>query len=478
MGKRVEYSRLRQTRNTGNETGVISVNDIVLKEGITYLNDSEYERITGIIQSTLKNSFKGGMIAQDILIIEGEKPEIKVKGRWMVLEQCDEWDLESFNYFLFNMSKLSTSTRDGIYRLGSEEVVRTGGKEKLNLKYTGEPVDIRTRENMTKYGARMLDTKFFTELMQEEGGSYDYSLNMGPNILRCHVFSAYGGGERGEKVGISIRVVPQQIPRLGDLNLPRKLEDITDNRSGLFLVSGRTGDGKSTTVASIINKFNQDQYGRRVITIIEDPIEYIHKSVNAKIIQRRLGDNVPSYARATSDALRESTDIVVLGELRSKDEIINALRLAEVGKLVIATIHANSVADTVERFVGEFANEKEHYRGRLMENLLGILHQNLVVYDGEQFPLSSLMMLENEEARSVLRKEGFTRKSITHILTEGDELWAVSKEDWFNEMIEDAEELKKGIDNGDIQIDNVPQDTLKKLSLLEGDAKKILAVEK
>src|SRR5699024_11714640 len=108
---------------------------------------------------------------------------------------------------------------------------------------------------------------------------------------------------------------------------------------------------------------------RRVITVIEDPIEFVHKSQNARIIQRRVGDNVPSYERATNDSLRESSDVVVLGELRSGEEMSNALRLAEVGKFVIATIHANSVPHTVDRLVGEFLNEQEHYRTRLLENL-------------------------------------------------------------------------------------------------------------
>lgn len=475
MGTNIEYSRLKRTKGAEKDTGLLGEYEIIIKEGLQYLEDNEYSRITEIIQSTLKASFRGDMVAQDILILEGEKPEIKVKGRWMVLEQCKEWDLSCFNYFLFNMSKLSTKTRNGVYRLGSERIVRNEGKETTNLKYTGEPVDIRAKNNMGRYGSRVLDKKFFNELMGEEGGSYDYSLNMGDNILRCHVFSAYGGS-RGEKVGLSIRVVPQRIPRLNELNLPKKLEDITNYNSGLFLVSGRTGDGKSTTVASIINKFNRDQYGRRVITIIEDPIEFIHKSVNAKIIQRRLVGNVPSYARATSDALRESTDIVVLGELRGRDEIINALRLAEVGKLVIATIHANSVADTVDRFVGEFASEKEHYRDRLMENLLGILHQNLVVYGGEQFPLSSLLMLEDEDARSVLREKNYTRQAIQGEVNSGKQSWAVSRKVWFEEVYDEAKKLQRKIDRGEVKEEDLTKEELRKLVILKGDAKKALSI--
>lgn len=475
--KKTEYSRLKKITETGNTEGLMNVYDIVNKEGLVSLTEADLSRITGTIESTLRNSFKG-VVAQDILIIEGEKPEIKVKGKWSVLEQCEEWDLDSFNYFLFNMSKLSTKNRDGNYKFGKMETVREDGKELSKLTFIGPPVDIRSKLNKGTYGSKLLDTQFFKDLMKEEGMSYDYSLNMVSNILRCHVFSAYGGGMNKEKVGMSIRVVPQQIPRLRDLNLPKKLEDITKHAGGLFLVSGHTGDGKSTTVASIINKFNLDPYGRRVITIIEDPVEYIHKSVNAKIIQRRLGENVPSYARATSDALRESTDIVVLGELRTKDEIINALRLAEVGKMVIATIHGNSVAHTVDRFIGEFTTEEQHYRGRLLENLLGILHQNLVVYEGEQFPISSLLLLENEESKSVFRTKGFTRETITEVIESGENLWAVSREEWFKELEADAQELQQQLDQGNITGNGKEEVAMKKLKLLKGDARKVLSISK
>src|SRR5699024_2224341 len=338
---------------------------------------------------------------------------------WQILESCDKWEQDHFNYFLFNMSNISTKNRDGKYYIGEEIVDKKQGNllGKSKVEYAEGKIDIRSERFKQSYkGDRVLDTQFFTELMRVRGGSYDYSLSMGDKILRCHVYSVYGSGGKEEAAGLAIRVVPKRIPKIHELNLPKKMEDIKSSKGGLFLVSGRTGDGKSTTVASIVNKFNRDNDLRRVITVIEDPIEFVHKSQNARIIQRRVGDNVPSYERATNDSLRESSDVVVLGELRSGEEMSNALRLAEVGKFVIATIHANSVPHTVDRFVGEFLNEQEQYRTRLLENLFGILHQNLIVYEGEQYPMSSLLYIDDEEYRKELRKGKFTRETITSLM--------------------------------------------------------------
>lgn len=476
MDRRGTYSRIKKINKKYQEENT-NIYEVIRKGGIHYLPEDELKSILGVIRETLSESFKEGYEAQDILLYEGEKPEIRVKGQWQVLEECKRWELNHFNYFLFNMAQLSTKNRNGRYHIGEETVKNKKGQlvGTPKIEYTEDKVNIRSKRSINRYGNRFLDTLFFMELMKERGGSYDFSLSMGEHILRCHVFSGYGTGERQESVGLTIRVIPKRIPKTHELNLPNKLEEITNKDGGLFLVSGRTGDGKSTTVASIINKFNHDQRKRRVITVIEDPIEFVHKSQNAKIIQRRIGDNVPSYERATDDSLRESSDIVVLGELRNKEEISNALRLAEVGKLVIATIHANSVADTVDRFIGEFSNEQEQYRRRMLENLLGILHQNLIVYRGEQFPLSSMIMLEDEEARRELRNGRFTRDYLSGLIEGNDEKdWAVSQQDWFSEKEKRARNIQERIDNGELSEVDVSDHDKKLLNLLYGSAREVI----
>lgn len=468
------YSRIRRL-NTEDLRENESKYEVIMKDGIKFLNEEELTDIKGVISRTLKGAFANNQNAQDILIFEGEKPEIRVKGRWKILEECPKWEQKHFNYFLFNMSMISTQSRTGKYHIG-EEIVRKDkgdivGKSKVD--YEKEKVDIRSNQ----IGKRILDKQFFTSLMRDRGGSYDYSLNMGDKILRCHVYSVYGSGDREEVAGLAIRVVPKKIPKTRELNLPDKLEEITNSKGGLFLVSGRTGDGKSTTVASIVNKFNRDQNERRVITVVEDPIEFVHKSQNARIIQRRVGENVPSYERATNDSLRESSDIVVLGELRSGEEMSNALRLAEVGKLVIATIHANSVPHTVDRFVGEFLNEQEQYRTRLLENLLGILHQNLIVYEEEQFPLSSLLFINDEDSRRELRKGKITREVIIDTMKDKNKKWSVSREDWYEEKLDKAVTIQDDINNGKLNREDLEEHEKKLLKLLNEDAKEVILGE-
>lgn len=478
--KKGTHSRLWKLRDAERERQGQDTYEVIRKDGIRFLKEEVKRGIKRTIGETLRESFKENYEAQDILLFEGEKPEIKVKGIWQVLEQCSVWEQEHFNYFLFNMANMSTKDRDGVYHIGKEYVTRTGGRRGTSkIDYLENKVDIRSRKFIEEYnGDNLLDTKFFHDLMQERGGSYDFSLSYGNYILRCHIYSVFGSGDREVIAGLAIRAVPKRIPKLKELNLPDKLEDITEGKGGLFLVSGRTGDGKSTTVASLVNKYNKYQSKRHVITIIEDPIEFVHKSQNARIIQRRVGENVPSYARATNDSLRESSDVVVLGELRTKEEISNALRLAEVGKLVIATIHANSVAHTIDRFVGEFANETEHYRSRMLENLLGILHQNLIVYNGEQFPVSSMLFIGDDETRKTLREGNFSREVIAKLLDESDYDWAISQKDWFEERYLYALDLKDKLDSGEmseLELEDYQESLLK---LLDEDARQIILGEK
>lgn len=471
------YSRIREIKDTKGREENEKIYEVIRKSGIRYMSEQELQDILSVIQETLTEAFKEGNEAQDILLYEGEKPEIRVKGKWQILEQCRHWNLDHFNYFLFNMSQISTKDRDGRYFIGEEVLKSKEGKllGKPVIEYVEDRINIRSKRVLSKYGNRFLDRNFFSDLMRERGSSYDFSLSKGEHILRCHVYSVYGVGERQEAVGLAIRVVPKEIPKLHELNLTKKLEEIIDRDSGLFLVSGLTGVGKTTTIASLVNLINHDQRKRKIVTIIDDPIEFIHKSQNARIVQRRLGDNVPSYERATEDSLRESSDIVVLGEIKTKDEIANSLRLAETGKLVIASIHAQSLPDTAERFVGAFPDEMDQYRRRLLENLVGISHQNLIVYGDEQFPLSSLLLLEGEESRKVLRDGEFTRDTIAGLLEGTDDNgWTVSQQDWFNEKERQAYRIREKIEDGEVEIEDLPNHERKLLKLLEEDAREVI----
>lgn len=342
--------------------------------------------------------------AQDILLIEGERPAFRVKGIISKMSHLPIWTIEMFDAFLL-------------------------------MAFPG-------KDNSVDRDSRIRAGGIFEEAVKKSDGSHDFNLTYGVNHLRCHMYSAFpkgmiGGKIRGIQAVINVRVVPKEMPLLGNLNLP-DISPIFQKRSGLLLVSGRANDGKSTTVAAIVNEFNRMTDRQRVILTLEDPVEFVHKNNNAWVIQRRVGENVPSYARATEDAMREDADIVVIGELRKAEEMHNALRLAEVGKLVISTIHANGIEDTIERYVSEFSGDLQgQVRTRLKENLVGILHQNLIAVNNAQYPLASMMVIENEDAREILRQNG-ERGKLDKVIKKFGRC-GVSREDGFNDL------KKKGI---------------------------------
>lgn len=349
---------------------------------------AEYE---ADITKTFRDASKYG--AQDIFLIEGERPAFRVKGVMSKMSNLPRWDIETFDVFI--------------------------------LKIVMQGKDVEEEEGKSA----------FERIVEKMDGSHDFNISFGRNHLRCHMYSAFPKGTeasvmRKMQAVINIRVVPQEIPNMGTLNLP-DISSIFSKKGGLMLVSGRTNDGKSTTVAAIVNEFNRMTDKHRIILTLEDPVEFVHKNHNSWVIQRRVGENVPTYAKGTEDALREEADIVFIGELRRAEEMHNALRLAEVGKIVVSTIHANSVADTIERYVNEFSgDDQEKTRTRLTENLIGILHQNLISVAGEQYPLSSMLLIDNERVRNELRKSN-DRTKLERMIAKSDVRYGMTRDEGF-----------------------------------------------
>ncbi|MGM9929449.1 MAG: type IV pilus twitching motility protein PilT [Bacillus sp. (in: firmicutes)] len=393
---------------------VVARNNVVAADKyIVELSTKEYSARSNKILDLLNTAVE--VDAQDILIIEGELIDFRIRGRLVKQSQLETWDLDDFNFFINKICSQETVSRRGL----------------TNRFESGKDV---------ARNQRTIDRMFFSTLMAERDKSYDFGAAYKTSkMLRVHVCSVFESNPRKEKACIAIRLIPNEIPDLPTLNLPKIVEEIPKKQSGLVLVSGHAGAGKSTTIASLVNRINRDTDMRRAILTIENPIEFVHKSVNGRIIQRQLDDNVPSFKRATEDALREPVNVVVIGELRTVDEMHNALRLAEVGKLVIASIHANGVADTVDRFVGEFDPDiQESIRSRFFENLTGILHQNLEVYNDKQYPVASALVILDDDARRKLRDD-FSRKKINEALEAWDVEWAVSRKKAFDELVERGE---------------------------------------
>jgi twitching motility protein PilT len=173
------------------------------------------------------------------------------------------------------------------------------------------------------------------------------------------------------------RTIPTRVLTLDDLGCPPAVRKLADRRSGLVLVTGPTGSGKSTTLAAMIDHINKTR-ACHVLTI-EDPVEFVHVSQKAQITHREIGTHASTYAHAIRSAGREDPDVILIGELRTNETMKLALQLASFGILVFATVHTNSASATIDRIVNSFpADEQPQVRGMLSEGLAGIVAQQLV----------------------------------------------------------------------------------------------------
>ncbi len=174
-----------------------------------------------------------------------------------------------------------------------------------------------------------------------------------------------------------LRVIANKIPTIEDLGLPEQINKITQERTGIVLVTGPTGSGKSTTLAAVINKMNREQ-SMHIITI-EDPIEYLYPSLEATINQREVGADTETFALALRAALRQAPKVILVGEMRDVETISTALEAAETGHLVLSTLHTIDASKTIDRIVGVFPkNEEQQIRTRFSQSFKWIVSQRLV----------------------------------------------------------------------------------------------------
>ena len=201
-------------------------------------------------------------------------------------------------------------------------------------------------------------------------GEADFSATAGDLRLRCNLFRQRGG------LAVAIRLIPARIRSLGELALPEVLADLSRRPSGLILVTGPTGSGKSTTLAAMIDQVNRER-PVHIITL-EDPIEYIHAPRRAVVHQREVGSDTVSFSRALRAALRQDPDVLLVGEMRDLETMRIALQAAETGHLVLATLHTIDAAQTIDRVVDAFPSEQQaQVRIQLAGTLQGIVAQRL-----------------------------------------------------------------------------------------------------
>lgn len=205
-------------------------------------------------------------------------------------------------------------------------------------------------------------------------------------------------------VAAAFRLIPMKIPTIRELELPLILETITRRPRGLVLVTGPTGSGKSTTLAAMINQINHER-SLHIITI-EDPIEYLHQHRKSIINQRELGQDTKEFANALRAALREDPDVILVGEMRDLETMQNAIRAAETGHLVFATLHTNSAAQTVDRVVDQFPpDQQEQIRLMLSNSLEAVLCQQLLPRAGMPGRICAMeIMIATSAVRNLIRE--------------------------------------------------------------------------
>jgi twitching motility protein PilT len=233
--------------------------------------------------------------------------------------------------------------------------------------------------------------------LQECGGT-DFAIEYTGGVrFRVAIFRQRG------TIGMVMRRIPSEFYNFEQIRMPEAVKRLINRPRGLMLVTGPTGSGKTTTLASIINFLNLN-YDRHIITL-EDPIEYFHKHIKSLVNQREIGVDVPTFKEGIRRALRMAPDIILVGEMRDLDTIHAAIEAAETGHIVFGTLHTNSASATVNRIIDVFPQEQQdQIRTQLSVALIGVLSQTLIPKKGEGVVASYEMMLVTPAISNLIRE--------------------------------------------------------------------------
>ncbi len=242
-------------------------------------------------------------------------------------------------------------------------------------------------------------------------------------------------------LGGSFRFIPDEILPLEKLHLPKSILDLVTVDRGLVLVTGPTGSGKSTTLASILDYLNTNEKGH--IITIEDPIEFVHQNKGCLVNQREVSSHTKSFANALKAALREDPDIILVGEMRDLETISLAMTAAETGHLVLGTLHTNNAPKTVDRIIDSFpAEQQAQIRTMLSESLRGVVAQTLFKRADVPGRIAAVEILFNTPAVSNLIREGKTFQ-IPSIMQTGKSQGMINFDSYIAELLKDQKISKE-----------------------------------
>jgi twitching motility protein PilT len=273
----------------------------------------------------------------------------------------------------------------------------------------GQPPVVRHHGRMRKLDAKVLDSDDTTGLMksitpdrcqqelQQKGGA-DFAIEyVDGNRFRVAVFKQKG------TIGMVLRRIPSQFLTFEQLRMPEAIRSLIVRPRGLLLVTGPTGSGKTTSLASMINFIN-DNYDRHIITL-EDPIEYYHKHKRCTVNQREIGVDVPEFKEGIRRALRMDPDVILVGEMRDLETIHAAIEAAETGHVVFATLHTSGAASTINRIIDVFPqDQQDQIRTQLSTALMGVLSQALLPKKPEGLIAAYEMMVVTAAVANLVRE--------------------------------------------------------------------------
>ena len=244
-------------------------------------------------------------------------------------------------------------------------------------------------------------------------GSVDLSYSIPQKKrFRVNVFAQRG------TYAIVLRVIPEGIPSLEGLNMPKELFNVPKLKNGIVLVTGPTGSGKSTTLAAIINQINQD-YAYHILTI-EDPVEYMHRHIKSTVNQREVGSDTKNFALALRAALRQAPKVILIGEMRDVETIEIAMEAAETGHLVLSTLHTIDAAKTVDRIIGVFPKDQEpQIRTRFAQSFRYVISQRLLPKIGSGRVAVLEILKSTMRTRDYILKGESEGRSLTDAMHDG-----------------------------------------------------------
>ena len=275
---------------------------------------------------------------------------------------------------------------------GSSPVFRVDGK------LMPEKEDRLMPEDTMEMARAILNDKLWDQLQEVREVDLSYGI---PGVSRFRVNIFY----QRSAISLAFRVIPRDIPTIDSLGIPQRLKDLVKKPHGLILVTGPTGSGKSTTLASMIDYMNHEM-NRHIITL-EDPIEYIHSHNKCIIEQREVGFDTMSFKDGLRASLRQDPDVILVGELRDLDTIQTAITAAETGHLVLGTLHTQDTTGTIDRIIDVFpVHQKNQVRTMLANVLIGVMSQRLFPTLNTKGRVAATELLINNTAiKNLIRNE-------------------------------------------------------------------------